>query len=147
MTDERPIVFLVVKNDKYELPVFCGDSTKEVADFLGLSGSQSVAARLVQSKTGIVTTQNRKYKYMRLDPRNGKLYIGKLPKDVHTWCTAQANIGKPKTHRAIIAKRGSTETRYANIHEAAAAVNMNKDSLYKALKCGGYCCGAYWRYE
>lgn len=146
---DRPLVYLVVTADEYELPVFCGDTSKELADFFGLEekSRNALASRLNQSKTGIVKKDGGKYKYMRLNPNTGEVYVGKLPPKVKGYMSKEGVKSQrgPKM-RAIVRRKHGIETVYANIREATAVTGYKNWQIYNAIQSGYRLHDAYWRY-
>ena len=142
---DRPIVFLVVANDKYELPVYCCDTAKELAEYLGLTAS-SVSARLVQAKDGIQVTKNRKLKYMRLNPATGSVYVGKLPRQVHGFLLDNGLARRKRPKRPVAYIKNGEEKRFDSVTIAAKSVGISKNTIYAHLKNGTMLAGGYWRF-
>lgn len=142
---DRPIVFMAVKNDKYELPVFYGNSAKELAEYLGMNAN-SVSARLVQAEDGVMITKSGKFKYMRINPNTGVVYVGKLPPEVHNFLLKNGEKKQERAGKTVILTRNGNDIRFKSVAYASRMLRISKNTLYSAIKTGCYCCG-YWRYE
>lgn len=81
------VLYVAATNDEFELPLFVGDSAKELNQWLGKQRSSAAAlSALIQSKTGTAQTRDKKFKYFRMDSYTGKIFIGKLPARVARTC-------------------------------------------------------------
>ena len=81
------VLYVAATNDDFELPLFVGDSATELNDWLSSQRSSAAAlSALLQSKTGIAQTRDKRFKYYRMDSRTGKIFIGKLPPRLAVAC-------------------------------------------------------------
>lgn len=86
------VLYVAATNDEYELPLFVGDSAAELNEWLSHQRSSAAAlSALLQSKTGIAQTRDRRFKYYRMDSRTGKIFVGKLPPRVAQLCCTGRN--------------------------------------------------------
>ena len=86
------VLYVATTNDEYELIMFVGDSAAELNHWLSSQRSSAAAlSALIQSKTGIATTRDRRFKYYRMDSRTGKIFVGKLPEHIAQMCCAGRN--------------------------------------------------------
>lgn len=72
--------YLAVTPDDFELTLFCGDSYRELEEWIHSMGDVSSKKSLISSPTGEVLTDKGKFKLLRINSRSGKTIIGKLPK-------------------------------------------------------------------
>lgn len=72
--------YMAVSNDKYELPYFVGESYRELEEWVRASGDKTSHKTLRNAPTGILETDNHKFKVMRVNRNTGRVLVGKLPK-------------------------------------------------------------------
>ena len=137
--DETPILYMLVTNDRFELPLCVTESSTELSRFLGFAQSTRTASRLSQAPDGMVCTMDRKYKYMRLDPRTGDIYIGKLPPDVMGYCLSTG-------HKAVIGRKDGVEKQYPSVKDAVKETGCKASTIYACLRSGRPLKGYVWRY-
>lgn len=143
---DRPIVFMAVTNDDYEFPVRYADTTKELADFLGIS-TVGVTGALLRSPDGVVHTIDRKFKYMRINPNTGEIYVGKLPQEVNDYLKSEGiKARKPRTGRPIIYTKDGVEIKFRNVAFAEKVLGIKQSAIYTAIRTQYRCAGALWRY-
>lgn len=86
------VLYVAATNDDFELPLFVGDSAAELNDWLNSQRSSAAAlSALLQSKTGVAQTRDKRFKYYRMDSRTGKIFIGKLPPRLAVACRTGRN--------------------------------------------------------
>ena len=86
------VLYVAVTNDDFELPLFVGDSASELNYWLNSGRSpNAIWSALVQSKTGVVKTKDRQFKYYRMDSRTGKIFVGSLPPELASMCSSGKN--------------------------------------------------------
>lgn len=86
------VLYVAATNDEFELPLFVGDSATELNAWLSSQRSSAAAiSALIQSKTGIAQTRDKRFKYFRMDSKTGKIFVGKLPPRVAKYCTSGRN--------------------------------------------------------
>lgn len=144
---KRPIVFVAFRNDEFELPIHYADSARELAEFLGLGKEYNISSKLVNSRDGYVKTKDRKYRYARMNPATGEIYVGKLPKAVTVFLTVEGQKKKRggRSPRKVILCRNSKEAFFDSVRVAEKLTGVNRNLIYHAIKSGHYCSG-YWRY-
>ena len=142
---DRPIAFMAVTNDKYELPVCYANNARELAEYLGMNAT-SVSSRLVQAPNGVMVTKSGKFKYMRINPNTGEVYVGKLPKAVHNFFLKDSVKKQERVGKAVVLSKNGSEIRFKSVAYAARMLGISKHTLYSAIRTGYYC-GGYWRYE
>lgn len=145
---DRPLVYIAVTNDVYELTVFCGDTSQELAQFLGAADANVVASKLNRAKDGIAIKSGRKYKYMRINPNTGEIYVGKLPKEVRQFLIAEGKnkSQNPYRGRRIMCIKNGTEIHFNSVSEAERITGVPKATIYSAIRTGYRCGGAHWRF-
>lgn len=137
--DDTPILYMLVTNDRFELPLCVCESSAELSRYLGFAQGTRTASRLSQSPDGMVQTMDRKYKYMRLDPRTGEIYIGKLPAKVAGYCLSTG-------HRAVIGRKDGVERLYPSVKDAVKETGCAASTIYACLRSGRPLKGYVWRY-
>lgn len=142
---DRPIAFMAVTNDKYELPVCYANNARELAEYLGMNAA-SVSSRLVQAPTGVMITKSGKFKYMRINPQTGEIYVGKLPKAVHNFLLKDCEKKPERVGKPVVLTKNGSEIRFKSVAYASRMLGISKNTLYGAIKTRHYCAG-YWRYE
>ena len=144
---ETPILYMLVTNDRFELPLCVCESSGELARFLGFGSSTRAASRLSRASDGVVQTMDRRYKYLRLDPRTGEIYKGKLPPDVMGYCLSNGHKHRDgSTGRYVISEADGVEQRYLSVKDAAEKTGYKQSTIYGALRTGRAFKGRKWRY-
>lgn len=139
------LIYMVVTDDAYELPMYMADSSEELAQWLGMANANCVASTLAHSKTGVVKAKNKSLKYMRIDPDAGTIFVGRLPKEIKLELTQKKAKGrKPK---AVIGINGNGIRRFESAGLAADAVGRTPASILQAVRRGAKCAGYRWYYE
>lgn len=141
------IAFVAVTDDDYELTVFSGDTCKELAQWLGVSNANHIASALCRSKTGTVKMRGKPYRYMRLNPNTGKIYVGKLPAAIREQLQADgAHSQRGRKPRPVAAVKGEDIFVYPSVPKACEALYVCSVSIYQAIRNNTKCAGYYWHY-
>ena len=90
------LTYMVVTDDKYELPLFICDTERELRIFLEFPMHQTLANRFYRSETGVVRS-HKGVRYFRMDSDTGEIFKGKLPPGVYK--QAQIEKGKRRSER------------------------------------------------
>lgn len=90
------LTYMVVTDDKYELPLFVCDTERELRRYLGFSTHQTLANRFYRSNTGVVRS-HKGVRYFRMDSDTGEIFKGKLPNYVYV--QTQIEKGRRKIER------------------------------------------------
>ena len=86
------VLYVAATNDEFELPLFVGDSAAELNRWLSSQRSSAAAiSALIQSRTGVAKTRDKRFKYYRMDSKTGKIFVGRLPAAVARQCYARRN--------------------------------------------------------
>ncbi len=139
---ERPIIFVAFQNDEFELPVYCTNTAAELCELVGLTNPYDFATRLRKSKDGYLTSKNKKYRYARMNPCTGEIYVGGLPKEVIDYLWRECY----KLTRKVVFRKSGKETVFGSIKEAECLTGVSRSTIYRAIKTGCYC-GGYWSYK
>ena len=120
----------------------------ELCELVGLDSPYDFATRLRKSADGYLMSKNKKYRYARMNPVTGEIYVGGLPKEVidYLWRECYRRKLRGRRPRKVVLRKGREELVFGSVKEAQHLTGVNRSTIYRAIN-NGYYAGGYWSYK